>query len=70
MFSDELVEQPLYEKLEGNSLDHFTKKDEVVTLADNRDVFLFDGRGYGQVSHKHLIDPQEVLAFAVVTIVG
>ena len=51
MFCDKLVKQPIYEELEGDALGHITEEDEVIALADHRNVVLFDRRRCGQVSH-------------------
>ena len=70
MVSDDLMKESVDKDLKCDSLSHVATENKVITLADWRDVFFLYGWSDGQVIYKHLIDPQEVLAFAVVTIVG
>ena len=67
---NDLVQHPFDKKLKGDSLGHVAKKHQVVTLADDWDVFLLYGWGYGQVTNEPFVDLQQVLAFAPVTLVA
>ena len=69
MLGYELVKDSIDEYLKSDALYHIAKEDQIVTLADRWYVVLFNGRGSEQVTHEHLVDPEQILALFIVTFV-
>ena len=70
MFCDELVQKSLDEQLEGDALGHVTENDKIFALTDDRDVVLLDRWSSRQVTHEHLVDPQQVLGWIWFLFIG
>ena len=54
--------------MERGTLVHLANKDQIVTLADRRNVVFLDGRGLGKVIRECAVDPEQILAFIIVSL--